>query len=70
MTPAGQGVIIWESTAREPRPMMTLRPVYNIQTKDLEWFATATGVYLKTVKVQTYFDKLYNISHEVKAPTW
>lgn len=50
--------------------MMTLRPVYNIQTKDLEWFATATGVYLKTVEVQTYFDKLYNISHEVKAPTW
>jgi hypothetical protein len=47
---------------------MTLKPLYNIQTKTLEWFVD--GVYLPTTHVQSYFDKKHKIDHQVKDPTW
>lgn len=47
---------------------MTLKSVYNIQTKQLEWFVD--GKYLSAVEVQPYFDKLYKIDHQVTGPTW
>lgn len=43
---------------------MSLKQVYNIQTQELEWYID--GHYLSVVEVQPYFDKRYNIDHEVK----
>lgn len=47
---------------------MTLKPVYNIQTKQLEWFVD--GQYLSATEVQPYYDRLFNIDHQVTGPTW
>lgn len=47
---------------------MALKSVYNIQTKELEWYID--GHYLTAAEVQPYYDRLFSIDHQVAGPTW